>query len=478
MVYGLWFVAVMLAAAECSSYAADWSGWPNWRGPRCDGSGIDVGGRMAESFEEATHLWTNDERVPGTYEHDARSGGNRLKSRVPAGYASPVVVDGRVYLAYYVPNGPVYDKGVTARVVPNGGWGRESWYTDADDVILCVDANTGKTLWKRVFAEEAWNLEAGFNKGGCQLTPCVAYGKVYAIGPGADIYCCDAKTGETVWKSDLGIRARYQNDLKQGSREIGAIWGGRNDFGGCVIPAGNVIAVSDHWEYKLGPRTMAKGNGLIGFDPDTGRRLWYVPGAGGNGMLGSTPMRWTHRGKEYFLAYGVAGALCIDPKDGKVLWQSAELRFSNAGAVDENHIYCEGPKGLSCYKIDLEGPTKKWELGQGMGFTSPCLYKGHLYALLDKTGIVCINVESGKIVAKAEQQGGAFSLALADGRLCMSASNRGKSGMSVLIADPKNLKKIGVWPVSFANSTSPAMADGKVFIRGRDRLLCYDLRVK
>ena len=117
MVNGSWLMAVMLAVTACSGSAAEWTGWPNWRGPRCDGSGIDTGAKMAESFEEATHLWTNDERVPGTYEHDARSGGNRLKTRIPAGYASPVVADGRVYLAYYVPNGPVYDKGVAARVV-------------------------------------------------------------------------------------------------------------------------------------------------------------------------------------------------------------------------------------------------------------------------------------------------------------------------------------------------------------------------
>lgn len=58
----------------------------------------------------------------------------------------------------------------------------------------------------------------------------------------------------------------------------------------------------------------------------------------------------------------------------------------------------------------------------------------------------------------------------------MAASSRGKAGLCMFNADPAALKKLGdTWPVPFANSTSPAVADGKVYFRGRDRVLCYDV---
>jgi outer membrane protein assembly factor BamB len=355
--------------------------------------------------------------------------------------------------------------------------GREPWFTDADCVILCVDADTGKTLWKRVYVEEAFNLEAGFNKGGCQLTPCVAEGRAYAIGTCGRLHCVDARTGLPLWSGDLGIRARYQDDTKDGQREVAQVWGGRNDFGGCPMVAGGVAAVSDHWEYKGGPRTMGKGNGLVGFEAATGRRLWYVPGAGGRGMLGSTPLRWVHKGREYFIAAGEAGVTCIEPATGRVLWSLPDAGFDNAAAVDENRLWCQ-TGGLTCYRIEPSGARKEWTVAADPGFSSPALYRDHLY-MLSKDGLLCLEAATGKTVAKVAQDHVVGSLAVADGRLFVQATGRGKFGMNVFKADPADLKPLGgQWRIPFANSTSPAVAGGRLYVRGRDRLHALDLRVR
>lgn len=432
-----------------------------------------------DSWAEARLLWRSEEAVPGTYEGDARSGGSRTAGRIPSGYASPIVAEGRVYLAYYVPNGPAYDKGVVARAIPRGGFGRDHWYTDADEVILCVDADTGKTVWKRVFVESGWNLEAGFNKGGCQLTPCYAYGLVYAINTSGKVHCVDAKTGLPVWESDVGIRARYQSNFKDGSREQWSLSGGRNDFGGCVMTAGGVLAVSDHWEYKGGPRTMARGNGLVGFDAKTGRRLWYAPGLGGTGMLAGTPLRWRHKGREYFIAAGEHGVSCLEAKTGRELWNIRDAGFNNAAACSEDYLFCHaGQSGLTCFEITPDGTTKKWSKGEGMGVISPVLYRDHFYAKLGKGKIGCMEAATGKVLKTQPQEDISGSMVGGDGLLFVHASGRAKAGMNVFKMDPKDFRLLDDqrWPISFANSTTPAYAGGRVYVRGRDRLYCYDVR--
>jgi outer membrane protein assembly factor BamB len=462
------------AAAAC----ADWTGW---RGPFCNGTAADSGLPLVETWEQARLLWRSDERVPGTYEGDARGGGSRLAGRVPSGYCSPVVAEGRVFLVYYVPNGPVYDASVVERGVPKGGFGREHWYTDADEVVLCADANTGKTLWKRVVVERGWNLEAGFNKGGCQLTPCYGNGVLYALNTSGRVYAFEGKTGAPVWESDLGIRARYQEMFKEGSRETGRIEGGRNDFAGCVMLAGGVLAASDHWEYKGGPRTMANGNGLVGFDARSGRRLWRLPGLGGGGMLAATPLRWTHGGREYFIASGERGVACVDPLSGRELWNLAGANFDNAAACDETRLFCSvRDAGLGCYEITPQGASLKWKLprGEDAGFTSPVLYRGHLYGKVGSGRAVCIEANTGKVLGTQAQEDISGSMVGGDGLLFAHASGRGKEGLNVFRMDPADFRLVGGrrWPVSFANSTTPAYVEGRLYLRGRDRLYCYDLR--
>jgi hypothetical protein len=44
--------------------------------------------------------------------------------------------------------------------------------------------------------------------------------------------------------------------------------------------------------------------------------------------------------------------------------------------------------------------------------------------------------------------------------------------------DPDNFEQLGdMYDVPYANSVTTAIADGRLYVRGRDRMHCYDLRV-
>jgi len=454
-------------------------GFTGWRGPHCDGTGPACGESLAEDPAAIRRVWVSEARIPGTYEGDARKPSSPVDHRIPGGYASPIVADGRVYLFFYRPNGPVWAEEFATPHAAEGGFGREAYYTDADEVVLCVDAATGETLWERVIVEAGYNQEAGFNKGGCQLTPCIADGRVFAVGTSARVHAVDAESGELLWSADTGIRARYVDRRKAGWRERRTLAGGRNDFAGCVMTAGDVVAVSDHQEFKGGSRTMGWSNGLVGFDVETGALRWYVPDAGGEGMLAGTPLRWVHDGREYLLGSGIGGIKCIDPADGSILWTLEGVGFNNAGAVHGDLLICSADKQLACFELAPDGPTQRWRSSPTTGFTAPVVMDGHLYARAKRVGVRCIDLATGEVQGTAPAEDISGSMVGADARIVMHASGRAKRGLNLYIADPEDFRIAGDrLDVPFANSTTPAIADGRIYLRGRDRLYCYDLRSK
>jgi len=68
-----------------------------------------------------------------------------------------------------------------------------------------------------------------------------------------------------------------------------------------------------------------QADALHGFDANTGKELWKLPGK--NHQL-AVPSRWTHQGKDYILSleggfYGEAKKIfCIEPKSGNVVWET------------------------------------------------------------------------------------------------------------------------------------------------------------
>ena len=68
--------------------------------------------------------------------------------------------------------------------------------TFRDSGVFCLDAATGKTLWKRVFP--GGPLLPLYGNHPASSTPCIANGKCYVIGTDGAVFCLDAKTGKTL----------------------------------------------------------------------------------------------------------------------------------------------------------------------------------------------------------------------------------------------------------------------------------------
>ena len=446
--------------------------WPCWRGPESNGSAAPCGRELVDSLAEARLVWASDEVVPDSYTSDSRSPPRGELDTIAGGYAAPLAVGGRVYLYYYVPHGRVAAEAVADRHLKAGATGREKWFIDADDVIHCLDARTGRTLWKTAFSGKGMNVSGGFNKGGGLLSPCWARGRVYALGSGGRVYCVDAGRGEPVWEADLGARTESLDHYRRQCRAQRAIPYFNRDMGSAVAEADGVVVCNDHVEHYRGPRGRG-GNGLVGFDAETGRRLWSVSQCA---EWWSCPLRWVHKGRAYIVCVGGArGAVCVEPATGRVLWQLGEQAGGSSLALAEDYLVCDGGRqaGMTCFRISPDNAVRAWSLGKdyGMAAAHPAIYNGHLYAIhWSHRRLICVELATGRIVAGAPGGMGYASLLAADGRVL-------GDGLSLFNADAADFRALGGhWPVSHANSTTPAIADGRLFLRSRDGLLCYDLR--
>ncbi|MEI7767744.1 MAG: PQQ-binding-like beta-propeller repeat protein, partial [Phycisphaerae bacterium] len=280
--------------------------WPSWAGPRGSLRATSTPAVLVDDLAKARLLWRSEASLPqgpGSL-FTLRSPGDAMDSRLGGGGASPIVADGRVFLNFYEPNRAsgesirdfsVFEKIKQARV-KEGTWTDFELHPDtkailcprADQVMICIDASTGKTLWKTVIPDAGINLQS-HKSGTMNCTAFAGDGRVLAMDVGGKINALDAKTGQLLWSTKVA-------DAQPGTRA----------FNQGVIGIGGVIIAGD------------QQTTLFGLEAASGKILWKIPG--GTHPTFSMAVPWTKDGKDYALSYGPAAIHLIDPPTGKILW--------------------------------------------------------------------------------------------------------------------------------------------------------------
>ena len=200
--------------------------WPCWRGPFGNGSGVECRERLVDDLSNAVEVWSC-----------------ALPETGHTGWADLAVAEGRVYAFLFRPGGGLVhaDTLAAARARGSRAEQRRRALLLADDVIQCMDAATGRALWRREYRAKGANhrLICGWSP---QCTPCVADGRLYALGSMGRLYCMDARTGRPLWESDLGPQKRLveRNLLRANPRfEYTASGGHSEQFVSCPLIAGD-----------------------------------------------------------------------------------------------------------------------------------------------------------------------------------------------------------------------------------------------
>jgi hypothetical protein len=512
--------AVVLAAAGlCAAEpqgpspgaAASAAEWPCFRGPNGNGVVPDWPGGLIDDPRQAKVLWVGEEKnLPlGWGFGEGPSNKNRCAAR-SGGYAGAVAVGGRMFFQYYVPSGECVDEKV-ASAEKGQDKRKESWTVDADDVLLCLDANTGKKLWKAVFSQKGfnWNL----HRGNPYLHPCVVGDRVYLMGCGGRVNCLQAQDGKTLWESDTGKGSAAYEKARQTARAARTVefakampWCSHGDSGAStpflasLALADGVVVCDDG--YREGKEA---GFGLVGLDAQSGKLLWRVPNAVGSGV---SPNRWVHGGREYVLAMSARRVICVEPKTGNVLWEFADdsLIQKSTPAASGEFMLAQGKapphgpdairkskqdpepdknRGLTGFRITPQGCTRLWALKwpeYQAAWSPPLIHGAYGYALCGG-GLVCIEMETGKVAATVKAGDNKMPLWACNGVLF--------AGLDLVKLDPKDFRVLGKFRVSKELYTPIAISEGRMFVRGRmegyartanppepDCFYCLDLRRK
>ena len=245
------------------------------------------------------------------------------------------------------------------------------------EVILCLDAATGKELWKSQYPSTAVTGPSGSHPGP-RSTPAVANGKVITFGASAIVSCLDANTGKLVWRRENPTNAVPQFFTGMSPLIVDNT---------CIVHVGT------------------KDNGeVLALDLNTGNEKWKWTG---DGPAYASPSVMIIDGKKHLIVQTEKNLISLNLADGKLMWQIAtpvQQRFYNCVSpyIDGQTIFLTGQgtgtKALKVEKSGNEYVTKELWTNPTIGakWNTPVLKDGFLYGFTDQKRIYCLNSTTGQ----------------------------------------------------------------------------------
>jgi outer membrane protein assembly factor BamB len=404
-----------LFAALLLSVPAAAEDWPQWLGPRRDGSSAE---KVAPWKEAPEVLW----RQP-----------------VGEGHSSPVVAGGKVYLHTKVKD-------------------RE------EEEVAAFDAATGKPQWQSAYPRAKFASPFG---AGPQATPAVSDGRVYSYGATGVLTCFDAEGGKQLWQVDALKKFAARNlffgaacsPLVEGGNVLVNVGGKGASVVAFTRDKGEVAwqSLDDPASYSS-PIAFGQGKerqvvfltarGLVSLRPTDGEVFWQFPLVDKLFEASTTPVRAGGRLVASSITYGSV-ALDLESRDGKPAykeaWKDPELTsyFTTPVAAGDDLYMVTGSNPLAFGKkaqatlhcIDLKTGKKRW--------SKPGV--GEYHAALVRTG---------------------------DGKLLMMEE---KGSLVLLEADPKAYRELARASVCGRAWAHPAVSAGRLYVRDEKELVCIRL---
>ena len=325
-------------------------------------------------------------------------------------------------------------------------------------------AATGKLLWTKhlggvTHPKHALNSYAS-------ATPCTDGQLVFVAWGDNDEYFVvahDVKTGAEKWRTQLPPSLSKHGHGTATSPilfEDSVILLNEHDTGPGYIVALNKNTGKQQWLLKRKIEIMTYAtpiiidvngapqlinscldDGLMGIDPRKGKVLWSTPGQFDLRTV-ATPVHWNG------LVYGSCGG----GGKGKLM---LAVKVGGKGNVSETHI--------------------AWQRKRSLPYVpSPIIYKDHIYMWLDNGIVVCANPKTGEEIWDERVGRGDFSSSpvCIDGKIYCSS----RSGEFTVVDASPEFKIRGRSLLGEQTHATPAVSNGRMFIRGFEHLFCLEVK--
>ncbi len=338
---------------------------------------------------------------------------------------------------------------------------------DTLDEIVCLDAATGKTIWKKDFPVNEEGVrqlrKSCFGSGealGICATPTVWKDKCYFAGA-MGLYCVSAKDGELVWQ----VKRK---------------------------PEHAAPLVADGVVYHCG----------TAYNAETGEVLWKMKVWNDNSndwTRGASPTAMVSGGKTYlFASDGGRTLYCLDLQTGKDVWKlTCKDPWSMEAQIAGDRVIVNG----TVYKMSADGiqPVKEFVNFPGMGLgMSWIVFEDHIYQYIftqemfrkggphKEDGLCCWDLQSGDM--KWNYRGPTCTWdtdytpsIVADGKIIASFGSGAhftteNNSVAMFRPTPEKYVLLGTFKPDLIPWTPMAMAGGRLLVRTERGVSCYELR--
>ena len=382
--------------------------WTRFRG--LDGAGVSNQQGLPSTWSSGSYAWNIE--LPGV------------------GHSSPVVRDNDLFVTTAIDEG-------------------------SERYLLCLNPATGDTRWSRRIG---LNRSRKHNKSSwASATPALDEDSVYVAFADKEHHTLAAWDfeGTLRWRQNLG---EFHSRHGQGASPI--------------VFEELVILPND----QMGPSSV------LAFDRRTGAVRWSVLRRMRETSY-STPIivQPQNSPPQLICVSGGSGVSSLDPRTGTANWHTGTLpkRTVASPVYAQGLVFAtcgQGGVGALMIAVDATGSGDvsrthvRYQRERGLPYVpTPVAWRGHLYLWNDNGVVSCVRTASGETVW-TRRVGGNYSGSpvCIDGRLyCIS-----EEGDVVVIAASPRFEELGRNPLGDFSHSTPAVADGRLFLRTFHRLMC------
>lgn len=358
--------------------------------------------------------------------------------------------------------------------LPGGGhsspavWDDNVFVTCADEkaqkgILLCLRAADGREVWRKEYGLDKVRMNTLNNY--AAATPALDIEHVYLFWPGVDETTLAALThdGREVWTRKLpGNRTQH-------------------GMGSSPIVVGDYVIITREQDQKSGGNIASAWFGL---DRKTGRIQWRYEHPQNANASYSTPCIYRDQQgrEEVVFTSNSHGLAALDPSTGKLLWKTptalpARVVSSPVLAGDMVIGTCgEGGRGLrlAAIKPPEAASSEAKELyalkSKEVPYVPTSVMRDEYFFGFHDGGVVsCFRLATGEVLWSQKPAGRFFgSPVCVDGKLyCITVDG----DVVVLRAGPQ-YELLAVNPLGEKSHATPAVANGRMFLRTFSHLIC------
>ena len=332
--------------------------------------------------------------------------------------------------------------------------------------VICIDKNSGKTLWERTAFTGVPKIKRHPKSTHANASVATDGKYVVAFFGSEGLYCYDTE-GKLVWGKDFGVLKSVAFDLPAAEWE----WASSP-----VIYNGILVIQCDVLENSF----------LATYDLKSGRELWKVKRD--DHPCWCTPNIYKNGEKTIIVVNGYKHRGGYDLETGKEIW-----RLSGGGDVPiptpitgNELIYFNSAHGSSspilAVKKDASGDITlkqnertneyvKWSIPRGGSYIHSLLvYRDHLYNVNWNGTVQCYDAYTGNEIYNAKlgkTKSFIASPVASDGKLYIVD----EEGTVFILQDGTSFKQINEIPLNDICLTAPSITDGMIFFRTQKYLI-------